>query len=48
MLHLFYNISSIMANYSKLSPDTCVGFSILCGYGESNPDLMLGKHLFYH
>ena len=19
-----------------------------CGYGESNPDLMLGKHSFYH
>ena len=23
-------------------------FVFLCGHGESNPDLMLGKHSFYH
>lgn len=23
-------------------------YVFLCGYGESNPDLMLGKHSFYH
>ncbi len=22
--------------------------SIMCGYGESNPDLVLGKDAFYH
>ena len=39
---------SIPREQKNIIPPTRGRYYILCGYGESNPDLILGKDVFYH